>query len=204
MLAAGAYPFRLALILLSSPGTATMNHSLFSSTPSPARLQPFSLAEFLDVFSAALNSDSPAPPLALSLRTLSPALQRNKSLPNLHTPALRLARAAPADGTQEARHRHPTTATLRASSAMPCNLDHSSAGGDSLFTPYLPLAVLYDRGLAAPSSYTFTCASPLSSSSLLSPPASESPCASASASDSSHAPPSPPRSAPVTADAPFP
>ncbi|KAJ7303628.1 hypothetical protein DFH08DRAFT_1089361 [Mycena albidolilacea] len=91
-----------------------MNHSLFSSTPSPARLQPFSLA----VVSAALNSDSPAPPLALSLRTSSP-LQRNKSLQNLHTPALRLARAAPAAGTQEACRRHPATAMLHASSPLP-------------------------------------------------------------------------------------
>ncbi|KAJ7303649.1 hypothetical protein DFH08DRAFT_986278 [Mycena albidolilacea] len=57
-----------------------MNHSLFSSTPLPAWLQPSSLAEFLDVVSAALNSDSPASPLALSLCTSSPALQRNKSL----------------------------------------------------------------------------------------------------------------------------
>ncbi|KAJ7832543.1 hypothetical protein B0H14DRAFT_3712085 [Mycena olivaceomarginata] len=167
---------RLALHVGNS-SLVTMNYSLFSSTP---------LADFLAVVSAALNSDSPRHWRFLCAPRLLPCSE----ISLCNTPALRLARAAPADGAQGARRRNPAMAMLRASSPMPCDLDRSIAGGGSLFTPYLPLAALYDRGLAAPSSYSFTSSSPPS------PPAFESPCASASASasDSSHAPPSPPRS----------
>ncbi|KAF7340342.1 hypothetical protein MVEN_01953400 [Mycena venus] len=191
--------------------------------PSPSRLPPFSISEFRALVSTALDSDAPAPPLALSLRTSSPSLQRKKSAHNLHiAPSASRVRLLLTKLKKRAaalivrRRRHSSTATLRASATMPCDLDRSS-GGDSLFAPYLPLVAQYERGLAVPSSYSFTCASPPSgpsSSAPPSPPPSESPCAS----ESSHAPPSPTAStfsdstctseerpySVFTADAPFP
>ncbi|KAJ7787201.1 hypothetical protein B0H14DRAFT_3893245 [Mycena olivaceomarginata] len=123
----------------------------------------------------ALDFDSPAPPLALSLCTLSPSLQCKKST-HPHCAA-------------------PPSSRYHNSVIMQCDLCRSS-GGDSRFAPYLPLAAQYERGLAVPSSYSFTCASsPLAlPHPRPHPRASESPCASTSlsASESSHArPPTP-------------
>ncbi|KAJ7787197.1 hypothetical protein B0H14DRAFT_2954930, partial [Mycena olivaceomarginata] len=77
-------------------------------------------------------------------------------------PAVAIARVAPADGAQEVRrspHRAaPPSSRCHNSVIMPWDLDPSS-GGDSLFALYLPLAAQYERGLAVPSSYSFTCAS---------------------------------------------
>ncbi|KAJ7833531.1 hypothetical protein B0H14DRAFT_3462671 [Mycena olivaceomarginata] len=93
---------------------------------------------------AALDFDSPAPPLALSLRTSSPSLQRKKS-----TQSASHKRTA---AFIVRRRRHPATTNFRASVITPCDLDRSS-GGDLLFAPYLPLGAQYERGLTVPSSY---------------------------------------------------
>ncbi|KAJ7768017.1 hypothetical protein B0H14DRAFT_2968732, partial [Mycena olivaceomarginata] len=84
----------------------------------PSCLPPFSLIEGRALVPAALDFDSPVPPLALSLRTSSPSPQRKKSTQNLHTPpsALRVwllltelkKRAA---ALIVRRRRHPATTT---------------------------------------------------------------------------------------------
>ncbi|KAJ7768006.1 hypothetical protein B0H14DRAFT_2968605, partial [Mycena olivaceomarginata] len=86
--------------------------------PPALTLPPFPLVEVRALVPAALDFDSPAPPLALSLRTLSPSLQRKKSTQNLHTPPsasrvwlllTELKKRAAALIVR--RHRHPATTT---------------------------------------------------------------------------------------------
>ncbi|KAF7354477.1 hypothetical protein MVEN_01136900 [Mycena venus] len=174
--------------------------------PSPSRLPPFALADFCAFVSAALDSDAPAPPLALSLHSLSPSSQCQMSVQNLHTPSTtsrmrvllkKLKKRVAALIVQ--RRRPPATAILRASALSASMQDHSerSSSGDSLFSPYLPLVLQYERGLSVSSTiYSFTCAPPPSAYSALSAPPSipvpQSPCVLASVltSESSHISPS--------------
>jgi hypothetical protein len=132
---------------------------LISVPPALALLPPaFSLIEVRALVPAALDFDSPAPPLALSLDILSPSLRRKRSTHNLHTPPsasrvqLLLTELKKRTAALIMRRRcHLATTALRASVIMPCNLDRSS-GGDSLLAPYLSLAAHYECGLPVSSS----------------------------------------------------
>ncbi|KAJ7792618.1 hypothetical protein B0H14DRAFT_3562740 [Mycena olivaceomarginata] len=128
-----------------------------SSSMSPARLPPFSLAEFRALVSAALDSDAPAPPLALSLRTSTshPTLQRKKSVQNLHAAAsssrVRLM-------LSKLKKRAVALIVRRRRLSLPISGSTSSKSVDSaLFRPYVPLAAQYERASTfAP--LAFTCA----------------------------------------------
>ncbi|KAJ7323611.1 hypothetical protein DFH08DRAFT_969155 [Mycena albidolilacea] len=157
-----------------------------SSSMSPARLPPFSLAEFRALVSAALDSDAPAPPLALSLRTSTshPALQRKKSVQNLHAAAsssrVRLM-------LSKLKKRAAALIVRRRRLSLPISASTSSKAAPSvdsaLFRPYLPLAAQYECvSTSAPLSFTCAPGSPPPT-----PDSSECPCSS----DASHAPPSP-------------
>ncbi|KAJ7792600.1 hypothetical protein B0H14DRAFT_3160076 [Mycena olivaceomarginata] len=162
-----------------------MHYPSSSKSPSmsPARLPPFSLAEFRALVSAALDSDAPAPPLALSLRTSAshPALKRKKSVQNLHAAAsssrVRLM-------LSKLKKRAAALIVQQRRLSLPISGSTSSKSVDSvLFRPYVPLAAQYERAsTSAPLAFTCAPGSPPPS-----PDSSECPCSS----DASHAPPSP-------------
>ncbi|KAJ6569250.1 hypothetical protein B0H19DRAFT_1256899 [Mycena capillaripes] len=173
----------------------------------PARLSPFSLAEFRALVSAALDSDAPAPALSLSLSSAAPPsisfisnLQRKKSLPNLpHAPPSRMRllitklkkRVAAASALVKRRRSYKAPVGVRAAAVLG-EPDRSSSSGVSLspFTRYISLAVQYER--AAPSESAFFAPSP-------SPASYESACTSESS--HSHAPPPPSPTASSFSDA---
>ncbi|KAJ6569245.1 hypothetical protein B0H19DRAFT_1134948 [Mycena capillaripes] len=149
----------------------------------PARLPPFSLAEFRALVSEGLNSDAPVPalPLTLSPSPFSPSpslLSRKKSLPNLpHAPPSRIRilltklnkRVADASALVKRRRSSVHGASYKAPLCVPTSFADSDAGGDrsstdslSLFTPYLPLAVQYERAVASESVFFAPSPSPAS------------------------------------------
>ncbi|KAK7064940.1 hypothetical protein R3P38DRAFT_3250431 [Favolaschia claudopus] len=71
-----------------SPSSSSSSSSAVSVLPA-ARLPPFSLSDFRALVTSALDPDdpSPAPPLALTLRTSVPSLNRKKSAQNLQLQA---------------------------------------------------------------------------------------------------------------------
>ncbi|KAJ6569259.1 hypothetical protein B0H19DRAFT_1066017 [Mycena capillaripes] len=158
----------------------------------PARLWPFSLAEFRALVSAALKSDAPATALSLSLSGAAPPsisfisnFQRKKSLPNLpHAPPDRKAQEA----CRSCYYKAPVGVRAPAVVGEP---DRSRSSADSLspFTRYLSLAVQYE---CAPSESVFFAPSP-------SPTSYESACTSDSS--HSHAPPQPSPTASSFSDA---
>ncbi|KAJ7722909.1 hypothetical protein B0H14DRAFT_3170105 [Mycena olivaceomarginata] len=110
----------------------------------------------------ALDSDALAPPLALSLRTSAnhPALQRKKSVQNLHAAAsssrvrLMLSRLKKRAAALIIRRRRPS---LPSSSSMSKSVGTAPSIDSALFRPYLPLAAQYERAsTSAP--LAFTCA----------------------------------------------
>ncbi|KAJ7787765.1 hypothetical protein B0H14DRAFT_3892891 [Mycena olivaceomarginata] len=138
-----------------------------SSLMSPARLSPFSLAEFRALVSAALDSDAPAPPLALLPPHIgeppSPAAQKLKK----RAAALIVRRRL----------------SLPSSSSTSKSVGAAPSVDSAMFRPYLPLAAQYERvSTSAPLAFTCAPGSPPPS-----PDSSECPCSS----DASHAPPSP-------------
>ncbi|KAJ7792612.1 hypothetical protein B0H14DRAFT_3499012 [Mycena olivaceomarginata] len=135
--------------------------------------------------SAALDSDTPAPPLALSLRTSTshPALQRKKSAQNLHAATSssrvrlmlsKLKKRAAALVVRRRRLSLPSSASISSKTAPSVD--------SALFRPYLPLVAQYERAsTSAPLAFTCAPGSPPPS-----PDSSECSCSS----DASHAPPS--------------
>ncbi|KAJ7259714.1 hypothetical protein C8J57DRAFT_1233395 [Mycena rebaudengoi] len=149
---------------------------------SPSRMPPFSLLEFGELVTAAL--DSPDPSFAsTSLFPLAHSLERKKSAQNLHLQSSSRMRLLLAKIKQRAvalvkrprlhfRHTSPAKApTPRHASPTSGFADHSTRCSSlEPFVPYLPLAVQYERM----SPYGGNSVSVLSASS-----------------DCSHAPPSP-------------
>ncbi|KAJ7687090.1 hypothetical protein B0H14DRAFT_2654025 [Mycena olivaceomarginata] len=132
-------------------------------------LQGDSLAEFRALVSAALDSDAPAPPLARSRRTSTshPALQRKKSVQNLHA-AASSSRVRLMLG--KLKKRAAALIVRRRRLSLPISASTSSKAAPSvdsaLFRPYLPLAAQYERAsTSAP--LAFTCAPALAHRLLL-------------------------------------
>jgi hypothetical protein len=109
----GEYSFLFSLGIDHHNGPAGCSSCLSACPPPlPSCLPPFSLREVRALVPAVLDFDSPAPPLALSLRTSSSSLQRKKSTQSAsraRLPLTELKKRAAALIVQ--RRRHPATTT---------------------------------------------------------------------------------------------
>ncbi|KAJ6550927.1 hypothetical protein B0H10DRAFT_1968652 [Mycena sp. CBHHK59/15] len=130
------------------------------SDPTPTRLPPFSLLEFSDLVSAAL--EPPVTALAFAL-----GLERKKSAQNLHLPR----------GTGRVRHLLAKLKTLVSRPRQPRAAPPSLALpltpfdlDDAPFAPYLPLAAQYERRLHAPSHSSPSHCAPPTSATQRTPP----------------------------------